>query len=127
MPNLLKMHPPSHRNRNKIYFIPCTIKLHPEYQHLAKHFAACLKTTHPNHMATSREYPHLTKYIQENQQYPPQWILYALITTISPLLGTCEHQLIHIPNPDWTTTLLEKITLLQNPPERHILKTHPYT
>ena len=29
MPNILKTHPPSHRSRNKIYFIPCTIKLHP--------------------------------------------------------------------------------------------------
>ena len=127
MPNILKTHQSSHRSRNKIYFIPCTIKLHPEYQHLAKEFVACLKTTHPNHMATSIEYTYLTRYIQENQRHPPQCILYALIITISPLLETCNHQLTYIPNPDWTTTLLEKITLLQNPPERHIQKIHPYT
>jgi hypothetical protein len=127
MPDILKTHPPSHKRRNKIYFIPFTIKLHPEYQHLAKQFAACIKITHPNHTTASIEYPHLSKYIQEKQQHPPQRILYALITTISPVLETCDHQLIHIPNPDWTTTLLDKMTLLQNPPERHILKPHPYT
>jgi hypothetical protein len=123
MHNVLKTHPPSHKSRNKTYFIPCTIKLHPEYQYLAKQFVAYLKTTHPNHIAASIEHPHLSRYIRVNQQR----ILYALITTISPFLETCEHQLIHIPNPDWTTTLLEKMTSLQNPPERHILKPHPYT
>ena len=78
-------------------------------------------------MATSVEYPYLTRYIQENQRHPLQCILYAVIITISPLLEPYDHQLTYIPNPDWTTTLLEKIALLQNPPERHIQKTHPYT
>ena len=127
MPDILSTHPPPHKSRNKTYFIPYTIKLQPEYQHLAKQFSPCLKTTHPNHITASIEYPHLSKYIQNNQQHPPQRILYALITTISPSLETCNHQLIHISNPNWTTKLLEKMALLQNPPERHISTPHPYT
>ena len=31
-----------------------------------------------------------------------------------------------IPTPYWTTIVLERMTLIQNPPERHIQNTHPY-
>lgn len=34
MPNTLHTHPTAHRRCNKTYFIPCTIKLQPKYQHL---------------------------------------------------------------------------------------------
>ena len=127
MPNLLQNHPTTHKNRNKMYFIPCTIKLHPEYQHLATQFSLSIYLTHPNHQETITKYPHLSKYIHQNQHHPPPRILYALITTISPILETCNHILIQTPTPDWTTTLLEKMALLQNPPKRHILNAHPYT
>ena len=43
MPNILETHPPPHRQRYKTYFITCTIKLQPEYQHLAKTFSPILK------------------------------------------------------------------------------------
>ena len=35
MLNILETHPPPHRRRYKTCFIECTIKLQPEYQHLA--------------------------------------------------------------------------------------------
>ena len=125
MPNLPQNHPATHKNRNKIYFILCTIKLHPEYQHLATQFSPSINLTHPNHHETTTKYPHLLKYIYLNEHHPPPRLLYALITTISRSLETCNHILIQTPTPDWTTTLLEKMTFLQNPPERHILNTHP--
>ena len=43
MPNKLETHPPPHRQRYKTYFIECTIKLQPEYQHLAKTFSSILQ------------------------------------------------------------------------------------
>ena len=127
MPNILQNHPNTHKNRSKTYFIPCTIKLQPEYQHLAIQFSPSIKLTHPNHHITTTKYPHLSKYIYQNQHHPPPRLLCALIITISPILETCNQLLIETPTPDWTTTLLEKMTLLQNLPERHILRTHPYT
>ena len=126
MPNILTKHPPSHKLRNKIYFISCTIKLQPEYQHLAKEFSPLLKTMHPSHLDSTITYPHLSRYIYLHQHHPPPRILYALITTLSPSLATCNHQLIQAPNPDWTTSLLNKMATLPNPPERHILTPHPY-
>ena len=42
-------------------------------------------------------------------------------------MATCNHQLTQTPNPDWTTSLLNQMTTLPNPPERHILTPHPYT
>ena len=86
-----------------------------------------MNRTHPEHLTTITKYPHLSNYIYQNQHHPPPRMLYALITTISPILETCNHLLIQTPTPDWTTTLLERMTLLQNPPERHIHITHPYT
>ena len=44
MPNILHTHPATHKKRAKIYFIPNTIKLQHEYQHLASAFAPILKT-----------------------------------------------------------------------------------
>ena len=127
MPNILTKHPPSHKQRNKIYFIPCTIKLQPKYQYLAKEFSPLLNTTHPRHLDSTITYPHLSRYIYLHQQHPPPRILYALITTISHSLATCNHQLIQTPNLDWTTSRLLTMTTLPNPPERHILTPHPYT
>ena len=47
MPNTLETHPPPHRQRYKIYFITCTIKLQPEYQHLVKTFSQISKNRSP--------------------------------------------------------------------------------
>ena len=127
MPNILQTHPSTHKNRCKMYFIECTIKLLPEYQHLATQFSPILNLAHPKHQDTIIDYPHLSKYIYNNLHHPPPRILYALITTISPVIETCNHLLTQTPTPDWTTIILEKMATLQNPPERHIITTHPYT
>ena len=127
MPNILQKHPPTHKNRCKQYFIECTIKLQLEYQHLAQHFSPIINITHPQHENISISYPYLSRYIHNNQHHPPPRILYALITTISPIIETCNHILSQTPEPDWTTTLLERMASLQNPPERHITTMHPYT
>ena len=127
MPNILKTHPPTHKQRCKTYFIPCTIKLQPKYQHLSKTLSPIINITHPNHQRTTLDYPHLSRYIHLNIQHPSFHILFAIITTISPILETCDRLLILIPNLDWTTILLDEMSILQNPPERHIHTTHPYT
>ena len=57
MPNVLKEHPPAHRSRSKTYFIPNTIKFHPEYQHITHIFSPLLNTNHPNHNNASRTFP----------------------------------------------------------------------
>src|SRR5579875_3565500 len=106
-PNILETHPSTHKRRYKTYFIPCTIKLQPEYQHLAKKFSPILNTIHPNHQNANIEYLHLSKYIYQNIHHLPPRILFAIITILSPTLETCDHMLIQIPNPDWTTPLLE--------------------
>ena len=126
MPDILKTHPSPHRRRYKTYFITCTIKLQPEYQHLAKTFSPILKTDHSNHINATRSFPYLTRYLNKKRQHPVPRLLFALITTISPDINTCEHQLINIPNQDWTTTLLDRMTTPRNPPERHNI-LHPYT
>ena len=127
MPDILKTHPPPHKRRYKTYFITCTIKLQPEYQHLAKSFSPILKIDHPNHINATRSFPYLTRYLDQKRQHPVSRLLFALITTISPDINTCEHQVINIPNQDWTTILLDKMTTLRNPPERYIDIVHPYT
>ena len=110
-----------------MYFIPCTIKLQPEYQHLSKQFSPIINLTHPKYLDTTTKYPHLSKYIYQNQHHPPPRILHALMTIINLIRETYNHLLVQIPTPNWTTILLEQMTLLQNPPERHILNTHLYT
>ena len=127
MPNVLQTHPSTHRNRGKMYFIECTIKLKPEYQHLAQQFSSIIKRTHPEHQDIIIKYPHLARFMYINQHHPPPRISYAIITTISLVIETCNHILMENPEPEWTTTVLERMTILQNPPERHITNTHPYT
>ena len=127
MLNILEIHPPSHRRRYKTCFITCTIELQLEYQHLAKKFASILRIDHSNHINATTNFPNLTRYLNNKRQHPKPRILFALITTISPNINLCKHQLINIPNPDWTLILLEKMTTLQNPLERHINTPHPYT
>ena len=126
MPNLLMAHPNTHKRLDKTYFIPCTIKLQPEYQHLATQFSPIITNTHPTHQEANIKYPHLAQYISHKQNHPPTHILYALITTISPSLETCNNKLIHPPDPNWTSILLLKMSTLQNPPERYIATPHPY-
>ena len=127
MPNILETHPPPHRRRYKTYFITCTIKLQPEYQHLAKKFSPLLKIDHPDYLNATRNYPYLTRYLNQKRQHPTPRLLFALITTISLDINSCEHQLTNIPNQDWTSLLLDRMSTLRNPPERHINTIHPYT
>ena len=126
MPSIQKEHPPSHRRRSKTYFMPCTIKLHPIYQHITQTFSPLLKANHPSHNNASRIFPNLSSYINQKRQYPTPNILFALITTLSPNINTCKH-LIRNSNPDWPSVLLIKLYTLRNPPERRINTIHPYT
>ena len=131
MPDILRTHPAIHKKRAKTYFIPNTIKLQPEYQHIASSFAPILKTNHPLHHQTNIKYPYLHQYIQTQNLSPSTHILYALIITINPSIDTCNNILAQPHTYDfndiWTTTLLIRLTNLNNPPERHILTQHPYT
>ena len=127
MPNILKIHPPSHKKRCKTYFIPCTIKLQPEYQHIAKTFFSILKINHLSHINAIRNFPRLAQHLDQIKEHPNPKVLFALITTINPDINACEHQLNRNPNFVWTITLLERMNNLNNPPERHIATLHPYT
>ena len=91
MPNILRTHPTSHKKRAKTYFIPNTIKLQPEYQHIASSFAPILETIHPLHHQTNTKYPYLHRYIQTQNHSPSTHILYALIITINPSIDTCNN------------------------------------
>jgi hypothetical protein len=93
----------------------------------SKKFSPIIKLTHPKYQDTIVDYPYLSRYIYKNQHHPPSRMLYALITTISPIIETCNHILIHTPIPDWTTIVLDSMASLQNLPKRHIITTHPYT
>ena len=131
MPDILRTHPAIHKKRAKTYFIPNTIKLQPEYEHIASTFAPILSHNHPLHYQTTTMYPHLHQYTQAQNLSPPTHILYALIITISPSIDTCNNILAqphtyHF-NDIWTNTLIIRLANLNNPPERHILTQHPYT
>jgi len=131
MPNILHTHPNTHKKRANLYFIPNTIKLQPEYQHIAKTFAPILKHTHPLHPQALTSYPHLHQYLQVHRHTPPSHMIYALIITIHPSIATCNNilaqpQIYHFNN-IWTNTLIIRLANLTNPPERHILTPHPYT
>ena len=131
MPNILRTHPATHKKRAKTYFIPNTIKLQPEYHHIANTFAPILKDNHPLHHLISVKYPHLHRYIQTQSHSPLTHILYALIITIHPSIDMCNNTLAQPHTYDfndiWTNTLLIRLANLNNPPERHILTQHPYT
>ena len=96
MPNILETHPSPYRRRYKTYFITCTIKLQPEYQHLTKTFSPILKIDHPNHINAIRNFPYLTRYLNQKRQHLVPRLLFALITTISPDINSCLYQLINI-------------------------------
>ena len=131
MPNILHKHPTTHKRIANTYFIPNTIKLHPEYQHLANSFSPILKQNHPSHQQSALKFPHLHQYIQTQIHAPLPHILYAIIITINPLIDTCNNilaqPLAYHYNIEWTNTLINKLANLANPPERHILKQHSYT
>ena len=123
MPNILEAHPPSHRRRYKTYFIPCIIKLQPKYQHIKYIYSPILKIDHIDHINATKNFPHLLGYVNQKKQYPTPQILFALIVIISPKINSCNHQLIRIPNPDWTTILLEKMSTLRNPRKTYYYNT----
>ena len=126
MPNILETHPPPHRQRYKTYFITCTIKLQPQYQHLAKTFSPILKIDHPSHINATRNFPHLTKYLNQRRQHPIPRLLFALLTSISPYINSCKHQSLNIPNQAWTSILLEKMAT-KKPTQNTYNTLYPYT
>ena len=91
MPNILHTHPATHKKRATIYFIPNTIKLQPEYQHIANTFAPILTKSHPLHHQAIITHPHLHQYIQTQRQSPPTHMLYAIVITIHPSIDTCNN------------------------------------
>ena len=131
MPDILRTHPAAHKKRAKTYFIPNTIKLQPEYQHIASTFAPLLRHNHPLHHQTIITYPHLHQYIETQSHSLPTHILYAIIITINSSIDTSNNILAqphtHHFNNIWTNTLIIRLANLSNPPERHILTKHPYT
>ena len=86
-----------------------------------------IKTWHNHLTLNNKERFYINIYLNQKRQHPTSRLLFALITTISPDINACEHQLINIPNQDWTSILLDKMTTLRNPPKRHIRTLHPYT
>ena len=74
MPNVLKEHPPAHRSRSKTYFIPNTIKFHPEYQHITQKILPLLNTNHTNHNTASITFPNLSSYINQNRHFPISYL-----------------------------------------------------
>ena len=131
MPDILRTHPAAHKKRAKTYFIPNTIKLQPEYQHIASTFAPLLRHNHPLHHQTIITYPHLHQHIETQSHSLPTHILYAIIITINSSIDTSNNILAqphtHHFNNIWTNTLIIRLANLSNPPERHILTKHPYT
>lgn len=90
-------------------------------------FSPIINTTHSRHLESTIEYPQLLRYIYQNQHHLPPRVLFALITIVNPSIAACDHLLTQIPDLDWTTTLLECMNTLENPPKRNILTLHPYT
>ena len=131
MPDILRSHPADHKKRAKTYFISNTIKLHPEYQHIAKLFAHILKIDHPMYHQTTTLLPSVHQYIQTQYNSPLPHILYALVITLNPSMNKCNdilaHPHIYHFNDIWTNTILIRLSKLNNPPERHIITQHPYT
>ena len=78
MPNILETHPLPHKRRYKTYYITCTIKLQPEYQHLAKTFSPILKIDHPNHINAIRNFPYLIRYLNQKRQQPTPRLLFCI-------------------------------------------------
>ena len=127
MPNILEAHPPPRRRRYKTYFILCTIKLQPKYQRIKNIYSPRLKLNHIDHINTTRIFPHSSRYVNQKRHHPMPQILFALKVTIGLDINPCNHQLKRIPNWDWTTILLERMSTLKNLPKRHITTIHPYT
>jgi len=120
MPDILNTHPTTHRRVAKTYFIPNTIKFHPEYQHLASSFVPILQQNHPLYHQTTLTFPYLHQYVQTQNHSPLPHILYAIIVTINPLINICNNILAQ-PNAYnnatiWTNALIHRLVNLINPP-----------
>jgi hypothetical protein len=122
---ILRHHPPNHKRRNSTYFLPNTIKLKPEYQHLAQTFIPHFFTTHPLHLQKTTSHPNLIQFINSHCIHPTPRILYTLIITIHPSPQTCGNTLRHSPHQLWAQVLLNNMSRLPIPPERSIHTPHP--
>ena len=91
--------PPNYNTCSSCYFLPKTIKLKPEYQHIAQIFAPNLLTTHPTHTQKTLSHPHLYHFIQTHNSHPSPQILYILILAMSPSPDICNSKLQSFPNP----------------------------
>lgn len=124
MLDLLQTHPNTHKKWQTTYFIPSTIKLQPQYQHLAKKFKPFFQITHNN---TNKQHSYSQTYtIKLHTNHPPLRIVYALFAITSPI-ETCKTHLQYQPTLDWTLQLLEKWRKLPNLHECHIETPHLYT
>lgn len=94
MPNILPI-TPLHLHKYKPYFMPCIIKLHPKYQHIAQTLAPLLKPSHQNHQTQLNIYPHLQIYITQHSIYTAPRILFRLNHNYSPQHSTLQPHTIH--------------------------------
>jgi exonuclease III len=118
--------PPYYNTRSSSYFLPQTIKLKPEYQHIAQNFAPHLLNTHPLHPQKTLLHPHLHYFIQTHNSHPSPRIIYTLILTMSPSLDTCELKLQYLSNPPFVQIILTHLFQLPIPPEIHLTIPHPF-
>ena len=106
---LLCNHLPTHKKKSKLYFIPNTIKLKPEYTSIKTKYEPFLNSNHPNHQATQQTYGCLYKSIQNHPNIHRRRLFYALVTTF-----------------DKSLILLRSRDIGANPgPMPNILETHP--
>jgi hypothetical protein len=125
-PHLIINLPPDYNTRSSSYFLPKTIKLKPEYQHIAQNFAPHLLNTHPIYPQKTLSHPHLYHFIQTNNSHPSPRILYTIILAMSASPDTCESKLQYLPNPPFVQIILTHLSQLSIPRETHLTTPHPF-
>jgi hypothetical protein len=123
--NILRNHPHDHKLRSRIYFTSHTIQIKPEYQQLQTLFEPHLLPTHPHHQEIHQTHPFLSRFIANQNHYPPLILFYSLIVTTSLLLDRCNILLFQIS--PLITNLMYRLSLqFQNLAPLTLIQ-HPYT
>jgi hypothetical protein len=125
-PHLIMNLPPDYNTRSSSYFLPQTIKLKPEYQHIAQNFAPHFLNIHPLHPQKSLVHPHLHYFIQTYNSHPSPRILCTLILAMSPSPNTCDLKLQYLPNAPFVQIILTHLSQLPIPLETHLTIPHPF-
>jgi hypothetical protein len=125
-PHLIINLPPDYNTRSSSYFLPKTIKLKPEYQHIAQNFAPHFLNTHPIHPQKTLSHPYLHHFIQTHNSHPSPRIFYTLILAMSLSPDRCELKLQYLPNLPFVQIILTHLSQLPIPPETHLTIPHPF-